>query len=470
MASAPIAFRTNESKYSFLGEPKLINCYAEQQGNDAKAPLAAVPCPGLVEFDTPTDRPGRGTIYLPDLDCAYTVHSTSVYKITYDGTTVTSTRIGVIPGTDPVQMSRNGADNVQVNVHCDAGEFYIQSDVVLSVTDTDLPTPVISQDGVSGYTVYGLEDRRFFISSINACQDIDGTDYATAEQSAGPLVRVRADRGDLFLFKTDMVEPWRNTGNENFPFEPMPTTIQKGLLAANAVASMDNTLVWPGHDDIVYRLNGSNPQRISNHGIERKIKNDTAKEDMLGFEHSDEGHQFYTLTGTDWTRTYDAATGAWHSRESYGIGRWRARFPFRAWGKTIFQDELTGKLLELDSDTFTEDGDPMIWGVDFPVMHAFPHGAIVDTLHLDVATGVGTLPASADGYAPVMMLSWSTDGGATFTPTRELSLGGWGDRVRVSTHRLGRFGAKGIIFRLRISDPVVRAVVGADVSLRPLKR
>jgi hypothetical protein len=470
MASVPIAFRTNESKYSFLGEPKLINCYAEQQGNDAKAPLAVVPCAGLVEFDTPTDRPGRGTIYLPDLDCAYTVHSTSVYKITYDGTTVTSTRIGVIPGTDPVQLSRNGADNVQVNVHCDAGEFYIQSDAVLSVADADLPTPVISQDGVSGYTVYGLEDRRFFISEINACQDIVGTEFATAEQSAGPLVRVRADRGDLFLFKTDMVEPWRNTGNENFPFEPMPTTIQKGLLAANAVASMDNTLVWPGHDDIVYRLNGSNPQRISNHGIERKIKNDTAKEDLIGFEHSDEGHQFYTLTGTDWTRAYDAATGAWHSRESYGIGRWRARFPFRAWGKTIFQDELTGKLLELDSDTFTEDGDPMIWGVDFPVMHAFPHGAIVDTLHLDVATGVGTLPASADGYAPVMMLSWSTDGGATFTPTRELSLGAWGDRVRVSTHRLGRFGVKGIIFRLRISDPVVRALVGADVALRPLKR
>jgi hypothetical protein len=475
MASVPIAFRTNESKYSFLGEPKLINCYAEQQGQDAKAPLAVVPCPGLVEFDAPTDRPGRGTIYLPDLDCAYVVHSTSVYKITYDGTTVTATRIGVIPGTDPVQMSRNGAENIQVSIHCDAGEFYIQSDVVLGVTDTDLVnpdpvSPVISQDGVSGYTVYGLADRRFFISSIDACQDIDGTDYATAEQSAGPLVRVKADRGDLFLFKTDMVEPWRNTGNADFPFEPMPTTIQKGLLAANAVASVDNTLVWPGHDDIVYRLNGSNPQRISNHGIERKIKNDTAKEDMLGFEHSDEGHQFYTLTGTDWTRTYDAATGAWHSRESYGIGRWRARFPFRAWGKTIFQDELTGKLLELDSDTFTEDGDPMIWGVDFPVMHAFPHGAIVDTLHLDVATGVGTLPASADGYAPVMMLSWSTDGGATFTPTRELSLGAWGDRVRVSTHRLGRFGVKGIIFRLRISDPVVRALVGADVSLRPLKR
>jgi hypothetical protein len=469
MSQAPIAFRTNESKYSFLGEPRLINCYAEQQGPDTKAPMAVVPCPGLVTFCTPTDRPCRGTIYLPDMDCAYSVHSTSVYKITYDGTTATATRVGIIPGTDAVQLSRNQADPVQISIHCGLGEFYVEDDVVKTVTDEHLPDAV-SQDHVSGYTVYGLEDRRFFISEINDCSEVDATDYATAEQSPDPLVRVKADRGDLFLYKKNSVEIWRNTGNADFPFEPMPTTLQKGLLAANSVVSMDNSLVWPGHDDIVYKLSGTAPQRISTHGIERKIKNDTSPEDIIGFEHSDEGHSFYTLTGEDWTRSYDASTGAWHSRESYGNDRWRARFPFRAWGKTIFGDELTGKLLALDSDTFDEAGDPLIWGVDFPVMHVFPNGAIVDALHLDVATGVGTLPASADGYAPVMMLSWSVDGGATFTGNRHLSLGAWGDRVRVTARRLGRFGPKGIVFRLRISDPVVRALVGADVQVRPLKK
>jgi hypothetical protein len=470
MTAVPIAFRTNESKYSFLGEPQLINCYAEQQGTDAKGPLAVLPCPGLVEFAEPTDGPCRGTIYLPDTDAAYSVHSTSVYKTTYDGTTATSVRIGVIPGTDVVQLSRNQAEDVQISIHCTAGEFYLENDIVKSVSDADLPTPVISQDQVSGFTTYGLEDRRFFISSLNDCSVIDGTDYATAEQSPGPLVRVKADRGDLFLFKTDSVEPWRNTGNADFPFEPMPTTIQKGLLAANAVAAVDNTLMWPGHDDIVYRLNGSLPQRVSTHGIERKIKNDADRSAIIGFDHSDEGHSFYTLTGSDWTRTYDAATNSWHSRESYGIDRWRARFPFRAWGKTIFGDELSGKLLAQDSDTFDEDGSPLVWGVDFAPLHVFPNGAIVDAVHFDVATGVGTLPASADGYAPVMMLSWSTDGGATFKGHRQLSLGAWGDRVRVTSRRLGRFGPKGIVLRLRISDPVVRALVGADIQLRPLKR
>ena len=468
MTALPIAFRTNESKYTFLGSPRLINCYAEQQGQDAKAPLAVVPCAGLSEFAAPADTPCRGTLYLPDLDCVYSVHSTSVYKTTYDGTAATSVRVGVIPGTDIVQMSRNQADPVQITVLTERGEFYLENDVVKRVTDEDLPLPK-SQDHAGGYTVNGIADRRVFISGLNDTAAIDGTDYATAEQTPGPLVRVFANRGDLAIFKTDAIEAWRNTGQADFPFEPV-AVIQKGLRAAHAVAPFDNTIAFPGQDAIVYRLEGTQPQRISTHSIERTLESEPAPEAMLGFSHSGEGHSFYTLTGTGWTRAYDAATQLWHSRESNAIGQWRAVFPFRAWGKTIFGDLLSGKLLAADGGAFTEAGAPMLWGLDSPILHVFPNGAVVDALHIDVATGVGVLPASAQGAQPKLMLSWSTDGGATFKGERELPLGAYGDRVRVTTRRLGRFGPKGIQFRLRISDPVIRALVGVDVSLRQLKR
>jgi len=461
----PIAFRTNESKYSFSGSPRLINAYAEQTDKDAKAPLSVMPCAGMKLFATVSGSPCRGTIFLEDADCAYSVHSSGVFKVTYDGSTATVLRVGVIPGTDVVQLSRNQAAEHQISVHCEAGEYYIEADSVKIVSDVDLPTPVVTMDHVGGYTAYGLEDRRFFLSSINDCATIDGTDFATAEQSPGPLIRIKANKGDLFLFKSDLIEQWRNTGNADFPFEPM-ATIQRGLKAPNAVAAFDNTLAWPGNDAIVYVMAGTQGQRISNHGIERLIESETSQEAMLGFAHTLEGHQFYTLTGTDWTRCYDAATQFWHSRESYRIDRWRGRFPFRAWGKVIVGDELTGNLYELDKDTFEEGDDPLLWGVDFPIMHAFPNGAIVDALHLDVATGNGLLGESA----PKLMLSWSVDGGATFKGNRELSIGGRGDRVRVTTRRLGRFGPKGIQFRIRVSDPVIRCLVAADVEVRPIKK
>jgi hypothetical protein len=470
MASVPLPFRTNESKYSYSGSPRLINAYAEQRGPDAKGPLVILPCPGLTLFASPSSSPCRGTIALPDLNCAYSIHSTSAYKITYDGTTATTTRVGTVPGTDVVQLSRNQATSPQITIRSTHGVFYIENDVVLTVTDSDLPADALSQDHAGGYTVYGFEDRRFFLSSLNDCSTVSSADYATAERSPDPLVRVFSDQGDLFIFKKENTEHWRNTGQADFPFEPMPGTLQKGLLAANAVARCDNTPMWPGHDRCVYRLAGSAPVRISTHGIERTIEDDASPENIIGFSHEGEGHSFYTLTGSTWTRSFDAATQLWHSRESFGIPYWRARFPFRLWGKTIVGDVLTGNLYELDKDAFVEGTNPIIWGVDTPTLHVFPNGGVIDAMHLDMATGVGLLPLTAQGSAPKVMLSWSTDGGYTFKGDRVISLGSYGDRVRVTTRRLGRFGPKGVQFRIRISDPVIRSLVGIDVEVRPLKR
>lgn len=464
MTALPISFQTNESKYSFAGESRLINAYAEKQGADAKSPIALLPCRGMTLFSAVTDTPQRGAIGMEDLDCIYTVHSTSVYKVVSSGT---KTRIGTLPGSDTVQMSRNQNTAPQVSVSCGAGQYYIQNDVVQKITDTDLPT-AITMDHVGGYTVYGLSDRRFFISSLNDCSQIDGLDYATAEQSADPLVRAKAD-GDLFLFKKRQTECWRVTGNADFPLEPLGAVIKRGLLAAQAVTNLDNTLMFVGDDGVIYRIAGAGSvQRVSNHGVERKIANDTSQSNIYAFSHFNEGHAFASFTGTDYTRTYDAATGWWHSRESYQLGYWRARNPIRMWGKTIVGDALSGNLYYLDGSSSVEDTSPIIWGMDTPNFHVFPNGAVMDALHLDVATGVGL--TSGQGSSPKLMLSWSVDGGQTWRGNRELSLGTYGNRVRLTTKRLGRFGPKGVTFRIRVSDPVVRSLIAMDLKVRPLRK
>jgi hypothetical protein len=466
MTALPLPFRSIAGKYAFIGQPKLLNVYPEKLGEDQKAPLALLPCPGLTSFCSITDTPCRGNIYVEDLDVAYSAHSSGIFKITSAGV---STRVGALPGTDTVQFSRNQATIPQISVHCDAGEYYIEADVVKKVSDPDLPT-AISQDHAGGYTAYGIEDGRFFLSSLNACQTVDGLDFATAESSADKLVRVKADRGDLFLFSQKTVEQWRNTGNADFPFEPSANAIQKGLVASDAVVPSDNTLMFPGEDNIVYRLSGSAPQRISTHDIERLLQNDTARESVIGFAHAWEGHSFATWTGTDWTKCYDSATQTWHDRQSYGVDNWRAQHSFRAWGKTLYGDRLSGKLFYLDTNAFVEDDSPLIWGIDSAPMHVFPRGAIVDALHLDLATGYGKVSTTAQGYDPLVMLSTSIDGGNTFRDERQLSIGKSGDRIRVTARRLGAFGPLGMVFRLRISDPVVRALINVNVDVRPLKR
>ena len=463
MTAIPIAFQTNTGKYNFEGEAQLINCYAEQRGNDAKAPMSVLPSEGLVEFSDTGAVNCRGMIYMPDLDCIYTVQNSSVYKIVEAGT---DTLIGTVPGTDQVQMSRNQNVAPEVVIQTAAGILVLQSDAVSYFVSSDV-SGAISADFIGGYHAYLLADRTWFISGIDDATSIDALDFAAFEQKAGMGVRIQGDRGEVFGFCDTYSEVWRDTGNADFPFEPLEF-IQRGLKAKNGVVSLDNTLIFPGDDGIFYKLNGYTPQRVSTHAIERTLQADTGAANLVGFGWSREGHAFANFSGTDWSRCYDAATGVWHSRETYNQDRWRARHAVRAWGKTIVGDSITGKLFYLDEDTFTEDGGTMVWGVDFPPMHAFPQGGTVDAVHFDLATGYGTV--SGQGVDPKVMLWTSTDGGNEFTQYRELSIGARGDHgLRVTARKLGRFGPKGIVFRLRISDPVVRALVAADVSVKPLQ-
>lgn len=473
MTAIPIAFRTNTGRYTFSGNARLINAYAEQQGEDAKAPMAVLPCPGMVPCVTVTDTPGRGNIFLPDLDCGYSVHSNGVYKYTKTSDspfTLTATRIGIVPGVDQVQVSRNQADPPQITFTCDAGNYYLQAESVKAITDPDLPETVTNDYG-GGYTIYGIEDGRFFVSSIHETQTVDGTDYATAEQYADKLKRIKVDGSDVFIFGETSIEPWRITGNADFPIELIQGSVQKkGLSATLGVVSCDNTLMWPGEDNIFYRFNGYTPQRISTHSQERLIEKDTAREDVVSLSYSFEGHSFAAWTGSNYTVQYDAATQLWNDRQSFNSSVWRARNAVRAWGKTLVQDSQSGKLFYFDADTYTEDSETMIWGLDTPFLNVFPNGGIVDALYIDVKTGVGEVLATAQGFDPILMLSWSVDGGQTFKGNRQLKLGKRGDVVRIATRRLGKFGPQGIQFRLRISDPVIRAIVAMDASVRPLKR
>jgi hypothetical protein len=468
MASAPIAFQSNPGRYNFEGVTQLVNAYAEKRGDDAKGPLSVLPADGIAELTDEGEGPCRGLIFMEDLDKVYAFHPSSVYRLTNAAGVVTATRIGTIPGNDQVELSRNQKSDPQLMVRTDSGVQVVESDAASYVLDEDLPDEVVSVTVASGYAAYGEANGKFTLSSLNDAKIIDPLDFATFEQRSDKLVRMREHAGELLGFKTRSLEFWRNVNDPDFPFSPIGFK-SRGLLSADGLVESDNTLMFPGDDGIVYRLNNYDPARISNHHVERLIQADTDQANILGFSWSRGGHAFANWTGTDWSRCYDAVTGTWHSRQSYGQNTWRARHSIQAWGRTIVGDALSGKIGYLDSNTYTEYGEVMVWKVVSPPMHTFPNGAIVDAFHMDLGTGYGTL--TGQGSEPKVMLRVSKDGGNTFGSYRELELGIRGDHAtRVTARRLGKFGPKGIVFEISISDPVVRALVSTDIEIRPLKR
>lgn len=469
MTSVPVAYRSNSGRYNFEGTAALVNCYAEQRGSDAKSPYVATPCDGTVSFSAVTDTPCRGRIYMEDLSALYTFHSGTAWKVTSDGT---ATLIGTLPGIDRVQIARNKKATPQIVIRCDAGLYLIESDVIRPFTALEtaaLSETPISITDIGGYIVYGMDSGEFYISALNEATSISSLDFATAEQSADGLVKVFGQGGELFLMGARSIEPWVHNGQADFPFElrSAASVIRKGVLAPFSVAEFDNTFGFIGDDGVVYR-HGSPPQRISNHEVERLIRDDADQDGITAQAWSRAGHAFYCVTGSTWSRCYDAATKEWHTRETYQYDRWRHDHAVSAFDKILVGDRIGGSIYYLSSATYTEAGSTLIYGVDMPPMHTFPNGGVVDALHLDMVTGVGQSSPTATAN---LMLSWSNDGGNEYFGPRTVSLGTLGNTSRrVTTRRLGRFGPRGRVWRIRISDVVGRSLALVDAQVRPLRR
>lgn len=463
MTQVPVAFRSNEGKYRFTGTSKLVNAYAEQMGADGKGVHAVLPASGLVEFSDTEAGPCRGMIYMPDLEKLYTVHSSSIYRHTSAGV---ATRIGTIPGVDPVDISRNQRADPQITITGPSGNQVIESDSASYVTDSDLPSGAISNCNATNRTIYAYADRTYYYSGINDTKAVGALDYSTFDSQAGKLLKVYSDRGELFGFCGVWVDVHAKTSSADEPFV-YQTTIPRGILSARSLIRYDNSLAWVGDDWNIHKLGAAyGTSIISTPEIARLIQDDASQSTISGFSFDQEGHSFGVWTGTNWTKAHDAKTGVWHDRKSYGQERWRAVESVPAFGKTMVGDRLSGKIGYIDKDTFTEYGGTMVWQVVSPPMHAFPDGFILDALHFDIATGFGGL-----GTTPLVMVETSRDGGQTYTQYREVSLGEPGKyQARVIVRRLGRYDQKGCVIRVSISDPSARSMVLTDAKIRPLKR
>lgn len=468
MALIATPFGSSAGKYNFLGTATLTNCFAELRNDGGKARYVIVPSDGTTSFSSVTDTPCRGAVHYDDLDLAYTVHSGRIYSVTSAGT---ATSRGVIPGQDKVRIVRNQKITPQILVHCSAGVYVMEAHVVSKIIDSDLPTSVTLVDIAvfDGYTVYAYSDGRFFISSLNEATTIDALDFATAESSPDGLVAVYVLGEYLLLFGTRTIEPWRNTGDADFPFTPMPTIIPRGCASRWSITKFDNSLVFLGDDGIIYRLNGFQPVRISDHEVERLIQTESDPSVIEAQTWSRAGHAMVEFKGTNWSKVYDANTQQWHDRESYGQDVWRHVNAFPAWNKTIYGDKLTGNLYYADATVHTEAGGTQVATMRFPPLQSFGNGFILDAVHLDFLTGQGATLTTAQGYDPILMFRIYKDGGNVVAFERELKTGKRGAyQGSVTTRRLGKCGGQGAVIEIAMSDPVGRALALCDAEVRPL--
>jgi hypothetical protein len=451
---------------------RCVNLYPEMNelGTGKEREVAAlVGTPGLRSLVTLPTGPVRG-VYTASNGTLYAVGGNTLYEIS---TLWVATSRGTLnTSLGPVSMSDNGTHVIVV----DGAYGYVWNVNTLAfaqISDPDFPgaDQVTYQDG---YFLFNRPNTgQFFISAINDGTAYDALDIATAEGSPDNLVGLISDHQNVYLFGDYSTEVFYDSGDALFPFaRTQGAIIEVGCAAAFSVGKIQNAVYWLGQDEsgrgIVYRAQGYQPQRISNHALEKVIAGLDTVAAARAWTYQQGGHSFYCLNlpGAETTWVYDASTQLWHERAYLGANgyeRHRADCHAYAYATNVVGDYNTGGLYALDPDTYTDNGTAV------PRERASPHSSqdLARLFHsrfqLDMETGVG-IDGSGQGSAPVAVLQWSDDGGHSWSTEREASIGAIGARsVRAIWRRLG--SSRDRVYRVKITDPVKVTMIGAEVDV-----
>lgn len=460
------------SRSSNAGANRMINLFPEIVPEGGKEPGFLSRCPGLVQKAEVGSGRNRGMIRVKDT--AYIVSGNEFYSVASDYTT---TLLGAVTGTGEVSLAENG---IQIFLACNPDGFIynIDTGVFAEITDEDFPGAV-TVAYLDGYFVFNQPDSQlFWVTSLLDGTSVDPLEFASAEGNPDLLVAIKVSHREAWLFGTDSVEVFYNSGALDFPLTRIQGAfIETGCAAAFSIALLDNSLFWLGSDargsGIIYRANGYAGQRISDHSIETIIQGFSVISDAVAYTYQQAGHSFYVLTfpTEDRTFVFDVSTNLWHERAGYlqdGIAenkfsRHRSNSQMVFNNKVHVGDYENNSLYVFDLDTYTDNGETQKW---LRSWRAIPTGQnyltylIHHILQLDCETGVGI--GEGQGEDALVILRWSDDGGHKWSGNHIRSLGRLGDTFkRVIWRRLGR--SRDRVYELSGTDPNKIIIMGAEL-------
>ena len=453
----PFGLHAYEDRSLPVNAQKLINFFVEAQPNDSKNNPILNNSPGTSLFVTVGTGPIHGMYVLDNV--LYVVSGLNLYSVT---TTGTITLIGQILGNTRCSMSDNRFELCIVNGM--KGYIYtLATNTLTEITDAAFYPTTSQVIYLQGRFVFPKPNsNEFFCSNYQDGLTYDAFNIELILTSPENIISIVADHGEAWIFGTKGAEIWVYNRNEaGFPFSRVDGSyVEKGCGATYSIAKLENSFYWLGNDLVIYRAQGYQPQRISTHAIERKIKSYGNVSDAFGLAFSEEGHFFYEITfpSSDETWRYDATTGLWHQVQVGNSGRYLANTSAFFNNKNLVGDYRNGNIYELSMTHYTDNGNTIYRTASTPHIHSGRIRTVMDQLNIDFETGIGL--TTGQGSKPQVMMRYSDDGGRTWSNERWSTLGAIGEySKRVKFHQLGMFYQR--MFQITISDPIKAVLIDA---------
>lgn len=435
-----------------------VNLYPQIEKDQEKNVVTMYPTPGLLTFVSFGASPCRA-LYARD-NTLYAVNGNQLFSVAADGTI--TARGTLLTGSGRCDMVDNGTQLMIVD-GTNGYIFNFNTLVFTQITSPNWPgaSTVTFLNGV--FIVNKPNTGQFYVSAQYDGLTWAALDFATAETDPDNLVRVLVDGGQLNLFGVNTTEFWGDSGARDFPLARIGAAgVEWGLAARWSLCKFEGSLMFLRRNRLgqvqVCQLSGYNIAVKSNPELETTFQKYTSVENATAFSYMMAGHAFYQINfptaNESWL--FDGQTESWSKVQS-GNGRHRGEIQVNFLSKPYVSDYDNGKVYRLDMDTYTDDGEYIVR--EFTSRHQstgdFSRFA---QMWLEMESGVGLV--SGQGSDPKITMQVSRDGGHTYGPPVESSLGKIGEyRTRAIWNRIGR--SRDWLYRFRVTDSVKTVFVAA---------
>jgi len=461
----PFCGQAYKEQSTFISPAECINLYLHPYPELGENRMALLGTPGLRLFAN-LGGVGESRAMISFGGFLYTVIGNKFYKVWPNGA---YTHVGTLQtSSGRVGIDTNGLDIIMV----DGPHGYVYdltTGAFTQIVDADFPggDVVVQVDGY--YLVNNPGTGQVYRSDYNNGLSWEGLAFSTAGGDPDPVVGLVVDHRDVYVIGEKTTEIWYNTGTGTFNFDRIDGAFtEQGGSASHAQCKANNAVYSLGRDALgvgqVFQYSGRQPKVVSTFPVDYAISKYTLS-DAFMWPYQQLGHTFVALTfpTSNITWVYDSTMGLWHQRSSLytGVaGRWRAYAHAVFNGQHIVGDATSGKLYILDPEVYDEDGTELVATRTTSVLRKKQDRITVDEVQVVTEPGVGLITGDAEDVDPKGMLSWSKDGGRTWSAEVDIPLGKIGETENVaSVTQLGQ--GRNWAFRLRISAAVKRTILGA---------
>ncbi len=475
---------TSESRIAAYD--RSVNVYPEQiESGTGQNSYVLYMAPGYTAFCTLPDTPVRGFYTLNGTTWA--VGGESLYRLpTTLGGTPTLLTTGITnPDGGWVTIAGNGDAGHQLVLS--SGSFKFCFDIPSNTLT--LQSGLAQQVGfLAGYGI-ALDTARseFALSDLENFASWDPLDVTQRSDAPDKWIAmlVHQNGREMWLFGSQTTSVYYIGNDPAIPFVPNPSVfITQGTAAPLSPSVLKGSPIWLGQgiggDRVVYWANGYTPTRVSTHAVEDAFAVFTPGQIAAaqGFVYEELGHSFYVLTfpavstfsetvipGATWV--FDGTTSLWHERGVWNGWRYDA-LPIIghvfANGVHLVGSPTSGVIYQMSKSLLLgTNGIGQRWLRRCPHVSKNHSFMVIDAWEILSEVGLG-LP-SGQGSNPMMMGSWSRNGGQTFSPEQSKSMGRVGAfSTRVIFRSLGR--GNDFVLEASGSDPLIQRLIDAFIHVR----